>query len=352
MVTGTGSLFHQAILEYNEGNKGHPQYELWLKYALSTNLRGKYLVDNLLRFTFSLKGKRLLDIGSGYGGTCIAAAQAGARSVGIEIDTQLLELADINRQDHPDLSTTFYKMDVLNWEQVKRLGNFELITCDNVIEHVAVPERLIAHISTLLESDGFAYITIPNAYSINQVRSDCHYGLFGISLLDPWDAAVYLEHALGQSSYDVSVYYHLDQYQGFCERYGLKTMLINSPSQKGHLGQILRIQVNELEQEFQVVLGSGRVPPTMRSKLEKVFDLYTEQIESVIYYYDQLPDGRAKRRLGQILKKEYLDEVWYLAAYKSRSIPYRYYGLKAVGSGARKVKSLGRRLDRLFHGTK
>jgi hypothetical protein len=52
------------------------------------------------------------------------------------------------------------------------------------------------------------------------------------------------------------------------------------------------------------------------------------------------------------LKKEYIDEVWYLAAYKSRSIPYRYYGLKAVGGGARKVKSLGRRLDNLFHATK
>ncbi len=152
------SLFHQAILDYYKSSKSHQQYDVWLNYALSTNQRGRYAIDKLLKFTFSLKGKRLLDIGSGYGGTCIAAAQRGAQCVGIEIDPKLIELADINRQDHPHLATTFFQMDILDWEQAKRLGHFELITCDNVIEHVAVPERLIAHFSLLLRKGGFAYM--------------------------------------------------------------------------------------------------------------------------------------------------------------------------------------------------
>jgi 2-polyprenyl-3-methyl-5-hydroxy-6-metoxy-1,4-benzoquinol methylase len=352
MMTGSENQYHQAILDYNEANKGHPQYEFWLNYALSTNLRGKYLVDNLLRFTYSLKRKRLLDIGSGYGGTCIAAAQAGARSVGIEIDTKLLELARINWQDHPDLSTTFYQMDILDWEKVKTLGEFDVITCDNVIEHVAVPECLISHISMLLGKGSFAYITIPNAFSINQVRRDCHYGLFGISLLDPWDAAIYLEHALGQSSYDVSVYYHLEQYKSFFERYGLKIMLINSPRLEGQIGGILRLQVEELKREFEQLLGSGSVPPTIAPKLETVFDLYTIQIESSIFYYDRLPDGSAKKRLSGILERSYVEEVWYVAAFKSKNVPYPYYGLKVLNIGARKLKSVVRKLDPLLHGNK
>jgi 2-polyprenyl-3-methyl-5-hydroxy-6-metoxy-1,4-benzoquinol methylase len=345
-------LFHQAILDYNERNIGHPQYELWLNYALSTNQRGQYTVDKLLKFTYSLKGKRLLDIGSGYGGTCIAAARAGAYSVGIEIDAKLLELADINRQDHPELATTFYQMDVMDWEQVKNLGDFELITCDNVIEHVAVPERLIAHISLLLNKGGFAYLTIPNAYSINQVRSDCHYGLFGISLLDPWDAAVYLEHALGQSSYDVSVYYHIEQYLSFFEKYKLKPLLLNVLNQKGDLGEGLRTQVEELKREFEVVLGAGQVPVAMVPKLEKVFELYTRQIESGIFYYEQLPAGPAKDRLGRRLEREYFEEVWYMAAFKSNRIPLSSYGLNMLGSGARKLKPVVRGVERLMHGRK
>jgi cyclopropane fatty-acyl-phospholipid synthase-like methyltransferase len=117
-------LFHQAIVDYNERNKGHPQYELWLNYALSTNQRGQYVVDKLLSFTFSLKGKKLLDIGSGYGGTCIAAAQAGAHSTGIEIDSRLLELSDFNRQDHPNLATTFYQDRCIGLGAGENVGQF------------------------------------------------------------------------------------------------------------------------------------------------------------------------------------------------------------------------------------
>lgn len=343
------ALFHQAILDYNERNKGHPQYELWLNYALSTNQRGRYAVDKLLRFTISIKGKRLLDIGSGYGGTCIAAAQAGAHSVGIEIDTKLLELSDLNRQDHPNLSPTFYQMDILDWEQVKTLGSFELITCDNVIEHVAVPERLVAHIGLLLGKGGFAYITIPNAFSINQVRSDCHYGLFGISLLDPWDAEVYLEHALGQPSYDVSVYYHLDQYTGFFEKYNLKPLLINKPNLKSRVVGKLQAEVEDLKKDFDAVLLGGQVPLSIIPKLEKVFELYTQQIMSGIFYYEQLSSGPAKDRLGWILEREYIEEVWYIAAFQSNKIPFSYYGRSVIGSGARKIKPLFRRLEQFVH---
>jgi hypothetical protein len=146
-----------------------------------------------------------------------------------------------------------------------------LITCDNVIEHVAVPERLVAHISMLLRERRGSYITIPNAYSINQVRSDCHYGLFGISLLDPWDAAVYLEFALGQSSYDVSVYHHIEEYISFFEKYNLKPWKINSSPSNNRLGEGLRAQVEELKKDFAAVLGSGHCACSYSSEIGEGF---------------------------------------------------------------------------------
>jgi 2-polyprenyl-3-methyl-5-hydroxy-6-metoxy-1,4-benzoquinol methylase len=343
-------LFYQAVLDYNERNKGHPQYELWLNYALSTNQRGQYTVDKLLRLSFSLKGKRLLDIGSGYGGTCIAAAQAGANSTGIEIDSKLLELADLNKQDNPHLPTTFYQMDVLDWDQVKTLGKFELITCDNVIEHVAVPEQLITNISLLLRKGGLAYITIPNAFSINQVRSDCHYGLFGISLLDPWDAAVYLEHALGESSYDVSVYYHLEQYIGFFEKYDLEPLLINAlPTGKDSVAG-LQAQVDKLKKDFSAILGTGQVPESIVPKLKKVFTLYICQIESGIFYYEKLSKGRAKKRFARQLEREFIEEVWYVAAYNGIRMRLPYYGRKIFDRGRRIIKPFIRKAERRLYG--
>jgi SAM-dependent methyltransferase len=313
-MTDTGGLFHKAITEYNEPNRGHPQYEVWLNYALSTNQRGQYVIHTLKGIIPSLKGRRYLDIGCGYGGACLAAAEAGAEVIGIDIDDSLLTFAEMNNQDHPNLHPSFYLMDVMAREKIQALGQFDVITCDNVIEHVAIPERLIAHLRLLLTTRGFAYVTIPNAFSVGQVLADCHYGLFGISLLDPWDAETYVRNALGQPSYDVSFYYSYAHYGALFDKYGMPPRLWNSLQVKDKVLDGLKAQAAGLPAQLLTAREAGQFPPEIGEKLAGLLDVYLQELETGFDLYQQLTPGAEKKRLGERLWRDYGEEVWYVVA--------------------------------------
>lgn len=97
------------------------------------------------------------------------------------------------------------------------------------------------------------------------------------------------------------------------------------------------------------MLRSGQAPLSIAPKLEKVFELFIQQIESCVFYYEKLPDGTAKDRLGWHLEREYLEEVWYVAAFQSKRIPLTYHWLGITGSGVRKLKPFIRKLENLAH---
>lgn len=308
------SFFRNAIEASFASLMDHSQYEIWRNYALSTNERGQQVITKLKEFSPSLVGKRHLDIGCGYGGTCIAAALSGATSIGIEYDPRIFEFAIQNKKDFPDANVDFYQLDIMDWQQVQSLDKFDLITCDNVIEHVAMPERLIYHLRMLLDDKGFAYITIPNAFSIGQVRKDCHYGLWGISLLDRWDAALYVKHAIMQPSYDVSSYYSYDQYRNLFQKYGLQDWLINTLELDETTIQRIKVDGDSLESEFQQTLASGKIPVEIVQKLSEMVHGYSELLATSITYYEKLPSGSEKRSLGIRLLRDYREELWYVIA--------------------------------------
>jgi len=109
------SFFYNSLKTRFAGSENHPQYQLWLNYAMSTNDRGIEILRTIHNFIPTVKGKRYLDIGSGYGGACIAFASEGAEVVGIDYDEKLLKLAQENHRDHPDLDISFRKIDIMVW---------------------------------------------------------------------------------------------------------------------------------------------------------------------------------------------------------------------------------------------
>ena len=63
--------------------------------------------------------------------------------------------------------------DITKHDDVVKLGGpFDLISSNDVIEHVSDPEVTIRHISLLLAENGKAFFEIPNAESVFAVRSD------------------------------------------------------------------------------------------------------------------------------------------------------------------------------------
>ncbi|MCX5744578.1 MAG: methyltransferase domain-containing protein [Proteobacteria bacterium] len=309
-IDGQPSAF-RAALEHELGSgEQAPESKVWLDYALSTNERAAQVVQTLLKFVPSLEGLRLLDVGSGYGGVCIAAARAGATAQGIEIDQRLLELAHLNRSDSPDQGVEFHALSAMDWSALEPLGRFDIITCDNVIEHVPIPPVLITHLSRMLKPGGLLYLTAPNAFSFGQIAKECHFGQFGLSLLDPVDGQAFLSHQMPGKTYDVSQYYRLGAYQELLTTHGLVPKLLNSVAAADEEVANAERARDELVRKR----AEAHIPASLKAKVDGLLDAHLACFEADVAYFRSLPNSLEREELGHWLASTYLTELWYFVA--------------------------------------
>ncbi len=209
-----GTAFSQAIHALGDPNDPTGLWPIHRDYILSGNDRGADVIRKMIdHFTGPLDGKRVLDIGCGYGGVCIAAAMAGAQAVGIELGEPELRLSPLNLADHGVQDrVTVHAGDATDLSLMESLGQFDLVICDNVIEHVDDARRLIFNISRALKPNAPCYVTAPNAGSLGQVVAECHNMEFGLSLLNRFDAQALYESRGHGGRYSVGDYFDFNQY--------------------------------------------------------------------------------------------------------------------------------------------
>lgn len=104
-----------------------------------------------------LAGKRALDVGCGAGLLCEPLARLGAEVTGVDAAPANVEAATLHARGsgltihyrHGELSTL-------------SLGQFDLITCLEVIEHVADKAAFVAELARHLAPDGLMVLSTPN----------------------------------------------------------------------------------------------------------------------------------------------------------------------------------------------
>ena len=150
----------------------------YINYALSSNARAAGVFENFRQAT-GQSGGRHLDVGCGYGGTLRAFAEAGYECLGVESHPTLAEYSQANGSDFsiPILNRNFLEIDI------DKLGLFDAITCNEVIEHVSDAPAAINRLVSLLKPGGTLMMSIPNKDFIDFVAKDGHFQLFGITLL-------------------------------------------------------------------------------------------------------------------------------------------------------------------------
>lgn len=118
-------------------------------------LRMKFITDAL-----DLSGRKVLDVGCGGGILTEALAKAGAQATGIDLSKESIEAAKIHaKQQGLEVD---YRYENVEDTASKHAGEFDAITCMEMLEHVPEPNKIIAACSRLLKPGGHAFLSTIN----------------------------------------------------------------------------------------------------------------------------------------------------------------------------------------------
>src|SRR5690349_2113883 len=104
-----------------------------------------------------LDGKSALDVGCGAGLLAEPLARLGARITGIDASPELIQVA----REHA--TAMGLEIDYRAGDVQELQGQFDLVTCMEVIEHVADPASFLKSLAKRLAPDGLLILSTPNA---------------------------------------------------------------------------------------------------------------------------------------------------------------------------------------------
>ena len=126
-------------------------------------LRVSYIAERA-----NLKDARVLDFGCGGGILTEALARAGANITGIDMAPRPLEVAKLHR--HESELDIDYQLTTIEDYALEHAGEFDVVTCLEVLEHVPSTDSVIAACKTLLKPGGQLFLSTinrnPKAYTL------------------------------------------------------------------------------------------------------------------------------------------------------------------------------------------
>ncbi len=251
---------------------------MWADFRLSANLRGDEVAAAAARhFTRgrpTLTGRRSLDVGCGLGGVAVACARLGAEAWGVDPDPELLAFARANAADQPR-PPRIEAADLLEPGLTDRLGRFDVVTAEDVLEHVDDAEAGTRALAGLLAERGVLVTTVPNGDAVAHVRADPHWALPGLTLLaDRADAAAYHATRNRAERYDVGDYHGYDAYAGWLADAGLRVVRVE------HMGETPLAALDaDLEAAEAAVRGAATaLPEELAAALGDGWEAYLERV--------------------------------------------------------------------------
>ncbi len=127
---------------------------------LGKTLRLDMVKDVLQGYRFA--GKRVLDIGCGIGDLSFLLAARGAEVVGVELDEEKVRRATAIARRWNFKQLRFIAGNVMKLNQMG-LGQFDVITCIALLEHIEQDEALLSQVLSLLRPGGLFVIEVPSA---------------------------------------------------------------------------------------------------------------------------------------------------------------------------------------------
>jgi 2-polyprenyl-3-methyl-5-hydroxy-6-metoxy-1,4-benzoquinol methylase len=274
--------FFDALARHFAHLRDHPVLPLHFEYAVTANERGRDAAEKLSR-RFPVRRSRglfsrrtrVLDVGCAYGGFLVAFAERGARVTGIERDERYVRLAAENVRQH-GFDAEIVLGDATQAHPAFR-GRFDLITANDVVEHVPRLETFLANLREWLAPGGAIYLEIPNGAYPPYVRKDGHHELFGIALLGFEEASDYMARHSPGGRYDTYHYLNPEAYARLFANHGLSFEVLPD-NLAGLTVEGVLAQVEELRASVEA--GLATVPAESRALVAQRVAEYLARVEA------------------------------------------------------------------------
>jgi 2-polyprenyl-6-hydroxyphenyl methylase/3-demethylubiquinone-9 3-methyltransferase len=113
-------------------------------------LRMAYIAQSL-----DLTGRRVVDVGCGGGLLAESLAKASAKVTGIDLSEELIELA--RRHAASQRIDVDYRLISIEQLAAEQPGDFDVVTCMEVLEHIPAPATAVAACAQALRVNGHAF---------------------------------------------------------------------------------------------------------------------------------------------------------------------------------------------------
>jgi len=133
-----------------------------------SDAKNRFIIASEIIKKYDIKGKQFLDVGCGIGNMILVAAQQGAKkAIGIDIDLNEFGETHFNtiaQENSIDLQNTELIEGSLGESIRFEDGEFDLITMQDVFEHLAQPTHILREVNRVLKHDGLLYISFTPLY--------------------------------------------------------------------------------------------------------------------------------------------------------------------------------------------
>lgn len=287
----------------------------YIHFALSNVVRGRQARDLILRKT-GIGGGRSLDVGSAYGGMVVAFAEQGFAAAGVEIDSHWCELGNLNCRSK-GLGELIRDADFL---AIPAGEAYDVITCNDVIEHILEPRRALQKMASMLAPGGALYLVIPNATSWDHVVRDGHYGEFGMNLLDHHAAQAYYElrcRSIYQKPYSCGEFYPLGWYRERLAEQGLQVEVHRNANAKLPSADEFATILDKLDRAHAAWNGAD-LPELLFDQVTKRFRRYRARL---VAEHERLSRSESPQPAEVVaFAEEFLDSFWTVIAQRSPGV--------------------------------
>lgn len=108
-----------------------------------------------------LSGKRVVDIGCGGGILSDSMARRGAKVLGIDLSTKALKVAQLHALE-AETRNVEYREIAAEALAAEAAGQFDVVTCMEMLEHVPEPASVVRACSTLVKPGGWVFFSTIN----------------------------------------------------------------------------------------------------------------------------------------------------------------------------------------------